>query len=295
MANSKPRRQRPTSRLDRARLCEVNRLLNSRGLTDERRAELEAERDRLSPVLQPPTREELERLIERVEAKRENGFPSPDGSPAGEIILKPDAPNSSTPVDLARQALARRLDAAKEAIAPQLKAKKLDIDDGLIVVAEQHAKFGYQIWTGRDDWDEIPEDGKAEIVLCQVRAWRSEPVFERPTWSQATWLFFMGRSATEKLRERAMFDKNPLTPEQRKNLFERLKVKEWMDQPLPDMLLDPEPELAASETVTVAGESPNLPAAPPQGPEPPRPPCESSLSSTGQAQVFHRGAGGLNS
>jgi hypothetical protein len=92
LANRKPRRQRPKSKQDRSRLCEVNRQLNGRGLTDDRRAELEAERDRLSPVLQPPTREDLERLIERVEAKQASGSLSGSSS-AGE-----SASDSGTPV-----------------------------------------------------------------------------------------------------------------------------------------------------------------------------------------------------
>jgi hypothetical protein len=87
LPNNRPRRQRPKSKQDRSRLCEVNRLLNTRGLTDERRAELEAERDLLSPMLQPPTREDLERLIERVEAKQASGSSLPGGSSASKSLL----------------------------------------------------------------------------------------------------------------------------------------------------------------------------------------------------------------
>jgi len=53
MANIKPKRIRPKSKADRARLCEINTRLNRSRLPDHERAALEAERDRLSPIKGP--------------------------------------------------------------------------------------------------------------------------------------------------------------------------------------------------------------------------------------------------
>jgi len=54
LANSKPKRQRPKTKLDRARLCQINTLLNNSRTPDAQRAELEAERDLLAPVVPFP-------------------------------------------------------------------------------------------------------------------------------------------------------------------------------------------------------------------------------------------------
>lgn len=224
----------------------MNRLLNTRGLTGERRAELEAERDRLAPVLQPPTREDLERLIERVEAKQASGSSLPDGSPAGESILQPGTPDSS--VDAAMLARARKLDVAKQGIDALLKLKKLHIDDSVTAVAEQRARFSYEMWSGRADWETLSTDEKAPIIVCQLRAWRRAPVFERPTWEQAAWFYFIGLPAVEKLRPYSAAKK--LTPEQRKDIFKRLNIAEKMKQPVPERYLDEVPLSEAESTDT---------------------------------------------
>jgi hypothetical protein len=72
LANSKPKRQRPKTKLDRARLCQINTLLNNSRTPDAQRAELEDERDRLSPVIEL-TRPDLEAWVGRIKAARENG------------------------------------------------------------------------------------------------------------------------------------------------------------------------------------------------------------------------------
>jgi hypothetical protein len=69
----KPKRARPKTREDRARVHEINRLLRTRGgLNPGDRANLEAEKNRLSPVLEL-SRPDLEAWMDRIEAARESG------------------------------------------------------------------------------------------------------------------------------------------------------------------------------------------------------------------------------
>lgn len=69
----KPKRARPKTRQDRARVHEINRLLRTRGgLNPGERASLEAEKNRLSPVL-ALSRPDLEAWMGRIEAARESG------------------------------------------------------------------------------------------------------------------------------------------------------------------------------------------------------------------------------
>jgi hypothetical protein len=243
LPNNRPKRQRPKAKRDRRRLCEVNRQLNLRGTTPERRADLEAERDRISPVLLPPTREDLDQLIGRVEDSR-NGSPLPDGGPEAEGIPSTGTPPPTSPVEAAQQALARKLDAARVPFDAQIKAKELRIDDRLTAIAEQHARFGYELWTGRQDWDHVPFDGKAVIVTCQLKAWRNKPVSEHPTWQEASWVYFLGLPAMEKLRQFTAIRKSfaKTTPEQRADIFKRLNIEKRMHEPLPERLLNREPE-----------------------------------------------------
>jgi hypothetical protein len=80
MPNQKPKRERPRTKAERARFAQINTRLNRTKLTDEERAVLEAERDRLAPVRsngslsknresKPCTADNLA-LVERVEAAR---------------------------------------------------------------------------------------------------------------------------------------------------------------------------------------------------------------------------------
>jgi hypothetical protein len=69
----KPKRARPKTREDRARVHEINRLLRTRGgLNPEDRTSLEAEKNLLSPVLEL-SRPDLEAWMGRIEAARESG------------------------------------------------------------------------------------------------------------------------------------------------------------------------------------------------------------------------------
>jgi hypothetical protein len=127
------------------------------------------------------------------------------------------------------------LDAAKRAIEPQLKAKVLHIDDTVTNIAEDHARFGYEIWTGRSDWEEMERAGRAAITTCQLKIWRKEPVFtERPTWGNAAWEYFMGLPATEKVRLRQTFEKQKRAPEQWHKTFEQLNIAERMKEVMPE-------------------------------------------------------------
>jgi hypothetical protein len=91
LANSKPKRQRPKTKLDRARLCQINTLLNNSRTPDAQRAELEDERDRLSPVIEL-TRPDLEAWLGRIKAARENG------SLSGVVGEKEEATSDGSPV-----------------------------------------------------------------------------------------------------------------------------------------------------------------------------------------------------
>jgi hypothetical protein len=174
----------PTDRTARDEYRELRReLKNPR--TKSRRLEIEARLDEMAPnpkhqgtlSSEPPAppKDWKEALIDRVEATRANGSSAAEAASATSI-LSPGTPVSS---GLSGE-LARSLDEAKRAVEPQLKAKALHIDDALCTIAEAHAKFGYEIWTGRSDWDELPHDA---IVTCQLKHWRNEPVFQRPTWA----------------------------------------------------------------------------------------------------------------
>jgi hypothetical protein len=54
MANSKPKRERPKSKAGRRRVAEINTELNRGKPSPDRRTALEAERDRLSPIVEAP-------------------------------------------------------------------------------------------------------------------------------------------------------------------------------------------------------------------------------------------------
>jgi len=229
-------RLKPSTAQGRERKTELKKLIRDSRTSRADRERYRLELDEVSPPANPaerfvpkilngsaddirepkPTNADLQALIDRVEAKHANGS-SPDASgPSGE--------------------LARQLDAAKRTIEPQLKAKTLHIDDALCTIAEAHAKFGYEIWTGRGDWEDIPRDGKAAIVTCQLKHWRGEPVFEHPTWGGAAWGYFMQLPAVEKLKARGAFEqfKENSTPESRKKIFEHLKIAERMNEPVPE-------------------------------------------------------------
>jgi hypothetical protein len=239
----KPKRARPKTRQDRARVHEINRSLNEgRNLSAERRGELEAERDRLSPVL-TLTRPDLKAWIGRIETARESGGSLSEKTSESERISSDRTPDSPTSqADAARKNLARKLDDAKKAFEPQWRAKALHIGDNLCAVAEQHAKFGYEIWTGRDDWEELPRDGKVVLTTCQLKIWRNEQVSVHPTWREGAWTYFMGLPAVEKLRLRSVFEAQSLTHEQRKQIFEQLKIEERMNEPMPEKYWRKEPQ-----------------------------------------------------
>jgi hypothetical protein len=196
-----------------------------------------------------PTRRDLDQLVERVEAGRENGSSSSQGTPA----------------DTSKRDLARKLDEARKALQPQLNAKSLHIDDTLCNIAEAHAKFGYEIWTGRTDWDELPRDGRAEITTCQLKIWRKEPLFEKPRWADAAWEYFMSLPSVEKLRLRTVFKNSKTTSEQWKSIFEQLKIGERMNQTMPEKYWRTEPQADLPQTENAA--SVRVPDATTQEPE----------------------------
>lgn len=227
----KPKRERPKTRQDRARVHEINRLLRTRGgLTPEYRASLEAEKDRLAPVIQVGSLSQ--KASELVSA---------------DFSGTPDSP--AIKADDARAALARKLDAAKKAFESQLSAKVLNISDALCVIAEQHAKFTYEVWSGRSDWENLPHSDRAAIVTCQLRVWRKQPLFERPTWGEAAWAYFMGLTAVEKLRLSGEFAK--LTPEQRANIFKQTGVVKRAVQVMEDKYFtEPQGSTSDGQSIT---------------------------------------------
>lgn len=239
----KNRWTQPTEREPRDEYYALRKELKTRALTKSRRAEIETRLDELalSPdfkgTLQEksilsevppgkPTTPDLLALVARVEAVRESGSHS-----------------QGTPAYAGKRDLARKLDDAKKALEPQLKAKALHIDDTLCNIAEAHAKFAYELWTSRA-WDELQRADKALVVTCLIKQWRNEPIFEKPTWADAAWGYFMQLPATEKLRQWAVFENSKTTPEQWKSTFEQLKIEERMKQPLPEKYLRNEPQAA---------------------------------------------------
>jgi len=158
-----------------------------------------------------------------------------------------------------RAKVARTLDQAKAALDAQLRGKVLHIDDHVSNIAEAHARFGYETWTGRDDWEKLPRAGRVAITACQLKIWRKELIFdERPTWADASWEFFMGQSATEKLRLRTVFKAQKVAPEQWRKVFDELEIEEKMNEVMPERYF------TASEAVPSRVEN----AAPSQLPEP---------------------------
>jgi hypothetical protein len=194
------------------------------------------------------------------------GSSLPDGSPAEESILRPGTPDSASSVDAAMLARARKLDAAKQGVDAQLKAKKLRIDDALTAVAEQHARFEYEICSGGKSWDGLSFEDQAILTTCQLKAWRNEPVFAHPTWAEASKLYFMGLSAMEKLRQYNVFEKfkASTTPERRKDIFDRLDIAKRMNEPLPDRLLNREPDAVPPPEPETTDEEPVLSAPAPE-------------------------------
>jgi hypothetical protein len=92
---SRGRRFKPRTREGRKRAAELGRIISSpRTLKADREAALR-ELDSIAPVLgslsrtegPKPTGEDLERLIERVQAKQASGSSLPNGSPSGKSIL----------------------------------------------------------------------------------------------------------------------------------------------------------------------------------------------------------------
>ncbi|SRR6266550_1851240 len=256
---SKGRRIKPSTKEGRRRKIELGQIIASPRTSKAEREAAIRELDILAPVegsgtpiknedSRPLTRDLLA-LCDRVETRR-------DGTPSEKSIPSSGTPVSADPVDAGRKGLARQLDAAKRALEPQLKAKTLHIDDALCTIAEAHAKFGYEIWTGRRDWEEIPREGKAAIVTCQIKHWRGEPVFDKPTWGNAAWDYFMQLPAVEKLKARGAFEqfKAGTTPESRKKIFEQLKIAERMEKPMPERYWTEPP--AASPAVEASKPAP---------------------------------------
>jgi hypothetical protein len=241
-------RVKPSTADGRARKTELKKLIRDSRTSRADRERYRMELDEVSPPINPAERFEP-KILSGSLTKNEDSTDgesilseTPAANPltekTGTPVLQAEARGSGTPIEWAR-----RLDAAKQALASQLAAKKLRIDDTLCAVAEEHAKFGYEVWTGRTDWEDLPREGRAKIVTCQLKFWRREPVVDVPTWAEGAWFYFMQLSAVEKLKERAAIEqsKKLTTPESRAKIFEQLKIAERMVTPMPEKYWKEEP------------------------------------------------------
>jgi len=146
-------RERPKTKADRARLCEINTRLNEPETAADVRAELEAERDRLAPVIPfpvgslsvnedsaKPTRADLDAWQQRIEERR-----------AG--IPRPVVPRS-----------VRVLDQEKKRLEP-LFSKGI-VNDEVRALAAEHIVVAYSL-PGRH----ISAEDQAALVQFQIDAW----------------------------------------------------------------------------------------------------------------------------
>lgn len=230
MPNSKPKRRRPQSRKDRARLCEVNRLLNKRNLAADERTNLEAERDELSPVVEPavgscsdtgtPIAKSIPSAEEVPEKPAANVIPFPDRvdgrgndeTSAEELPnvdwrvhvpgLKAEAPLARRCVILAadfqvRTGSARECFASAERMHELFLTGEFTLADLDTIEAAFMRNFGT-----------LPES-----AILPPRSECKETVFA--VLQKKALAFFRSRSPEERARLRRVFGNGPLTPQMR--------------------------------------------------------------------------------
>ena len=157
MANTKPRRKRPGTKQDRARLCQINTRLNDPETPADIHAELEAERDRLAPVIP----------FSETGSSLESGSPILDEDSKKPTRADLDAWRDrilDRRAGIPRQRTAKELDKAKAAIQPLLDRDV--VNDEVRALAAEHIAFAYSLPNNA-----FSAEDEAALVQLKIDAW----------------------------------------------------------------------------------------------------------------------------